>query len=722
MRRLLFAVLLLANSPLMAQEAPLKGVPKYRMAPARRLPPAPVMARAPSLRDAPPGRMVNLGDPQWGAVPGNGGSVSTRQALRKCIDALKSNSPSGGAVYIPPGDWWVDRPVIDDAGSAAFIGFSREASWLTCQSIGAPLVLGANRPPLDLLAFPDAFGVLDATAAPVAGQRFSLASGKAALMEWGGPLSYGPIGSHWEGQKVFVLDVGMDSRAYDGSWSYVASVRSRVDYHWAAPWHFGRVNDNHHIVFALSDGKLYDLQAPAKRAVSRVTVQCDFEVGTWFLWEDGVLVGKRTTPAGLALAENDGGFPFRCEPRNGINLLGLRVGVSKRYREDVAAQTRLDGKDNNDLLRFEEARGYALAYWPMRDQPVDRQPMLKWAIGVYGAGAPGDGGNAPYYPTLSDLGASMGQSVHAQVRDLTLRASGRYGSGLELAQTTDVLVERCDLRGGTWGAASTGVVPQWSIRFRDCNGQGEDAGFFMQNMTWEGTGLSAQGGWAMIRCPLTLTSLYNFFGPGMGPARYGIIGSGSLKADNIRLDWEDGANPTKALVRWGFGNVEGTQGGSLTIQRMDAGGVGSKAVFLDLVQNEVGPGIGQVDLQQFNGVGSHYTAFARVDGPNVVGTVPLATLPPDTPPVAYTGPAGTQAGIVATDGGSGTTGPPGPPGPTGPPGPKGDPSTVPGPAGPQGERGAIGPPGPQGNPGKDAPNGPFILTPAPPAAASPRRP
>src|SRR5262249_35035405 len=160
---------------------------------------------------------------------------------------------------------------------------------------------------------------------------------------------------------------------------------------------------------------------------------------------------------------------------------------------------------------------------------------------------------------------------------------------------------------------------------------GYDSSIYMHDATWSGTGLDVQNApWAALRLPNTMSKLDDFFVIGQGASRYGIIGGGNLHVGVGSMDWEDGVNPTRALVDWTFSSSEIWPIPELSWDRGDFGPVGHGAVFFDL--HSVAGGMpGRLKLGTGTAPQSKSVAFVRLDGNNVSGTFQASQLPPGCP-------------------------------------------------------------------------------------------
>jgi hypothetical protein len=449
----------------------------------------------------------------FGALPGRANAVVTRQAIQAAIDTLPKRGTGERAVIVIPGDrtgYFADRPIHADRPDLEFIGDGPDRSFLVAAHAGSVVQVGMPRlAPPSADHWPDAFGLLDATAAPAPGRRFGLAL-KADSHAAFGPPSFGRgrvaadgTCDWWGKTSQATVEV-----AFDGPWP----VGPIVGAGWGmsfdpiglnvSDWGAG-------VGWTEGDGTLLGgtarsagFQQPALPrlgpGVHRLAVQVDITGrGPEFsAWLDGVQVTNPSAPVGGSprTFRASQGSPWRVGAAGGTiqgwagdsrssptlldaTLLGLRVSAGLRYADDGkgSPQRRLDGRPIDDLSTYFARDAITVGLLAGDEPPADAAPSRRVAVSGPAGRSSGflmDRGHLD--PNIPTAGVTL--------RGLTVRAAPG-GEAVTLGYCLRFRAERVRMDGGGRGLSSWNYAANYPHYLSDCVFEGTDAAIYLYGST-----------------------------------------------------------------------------------------------------------------------------------------------------------------------------------------------------------------------------------------------
>jgi hypothetical protein len=188
-----------------------------------------------SVRSADRGsRLLDIRD--FGAVPNGGTAAATtnRVAIQAALDFAAANYHGYSTIYIPAGDWYVDRPIFVDTQAVRIVGEGIDVSRVFGTASHDVFVVGVVRKPagngltpahlVDLFTGGTAGApLLDSTAVSAAGQRWGLRTlGDAHLAQVGGAFD-AATGDYYVGNRQITIDAAVDFTRSPGTGGFPAS-------------------------------------------------------------------------------------------------------------------------------------------------------------------------------------------------------------------------------------------------------------------------------------------------------------------------------------------------------------------------------------------------------------------------------------------------------------------------------------------------------------------
>jgi hypothetical protein len=546
--------------------------------------PAPAM---PTAADA-LARMTADGRPyidirSLGAVPGTGAAAtSTRRAIQAALDAfrLPGVPPGRPTVYIPPGNWLVDRWVSPPAGTANVLITGEGASSVLMAAgngfspilLGMPFAPAPSKRAMDPAQFFPLDGLMDSTVKNRSGYRTCppVPAGAAPVngcaTAWDTPLDLGPV-QGWGVVPCLTIEFCIDTTATPIGRAAVAGMSKGAV---AGPWLILGAPGQVRLLTTL-DGeaasRVVALPYTDKGGIRRFVFQRNLAAGKDLFALDGIRVTPAgdAPPAGSKLADNlDLPFHigasgasgvvradyFQGNPTSDLALCGLRISTVARYDDTTPAGrpiARLDGSPVTDANSYFQSDADTLGYLNVTADPADLAacrfvPFSGPAANTFAAFAidPSHGNNAS---SLGPVGLS----------GVSLRTVGA-GPALTIGAAIDTTIAGCTLDGVRGIGSPSGLV-NYTTRIRDGVLYGTVGAVRLYGATAlfdscrfgrvgrDGV-LAARGSVAKLR------DCWNGaqYAPGCTPRTYYRAVGGALLIDNCSTDNEEGASPTLATL------------------------------------------------------------------------------------------------------------------------------------------------------------------------------
>jgi hypothetical protein len=539
-------------------------------------PAAPTAADALSLMQSAGKPVVDIS--RLGALPGPGAAArSTRKAIQSALDAFRlPGVPAGRAtIYVPTGNYQVDRWVSPPAATSGVTiagegGSSSIAPWGGGHSpllLGLPFTPAPNRRSMDSGQFFPLDGTMDSTVKGRFGYRTSPGGGvNGFATAWDTPLDLGPV-QGWGVVKCLTVEFCIDADKTPIGRAHIAGMsRGPVAGPWIVIGAPGRID-----LLTTLDGEAVSrrLSIPYKDKGDRrrVVFQRNFATGKDLVAIDGVRLTPAgdAVPAGSKLADNlDLPFHigasgmsgvqrsdyFQGNPTTDLAVCGLRVSTAPRYVDSTPAGqpiARLDGKPVTDAgSYFEPATPDTLGYLNVTDDVEDLASCR--FIPFRGASAQ----TFACYAMDPDHGNNASTIGSVSLQGLALRTAG-VGSALTIGAAIDARISGCLLEGARGIGSVSGLV-NYTTRIVDTtlNGTVGGARFvsgsaILDSPRFDRVGrdgcLSARGSGVTVRdAPLNAAH----YAGGCTPRSYFRTAGGSLVAENVGVDNEEGISPVVA--------------------------------------------------------------------------------------------------------------------------------------------------------------------------------
>jgi hypothetical protein len=513
----------------------------------------------------------------------------------------------GGApvLRLPPGSVYLDKPLWWRSGRS-LIGEPDGRSALRTVTDDGPLVLMPCWPmPADRA--PDAFGQLDASAAPRPGVRWGYRTADDGhLAQSAGVLSI--MAGYYELPRL-TIEAAIDSPGLKASGSIMGLSASRGD---PSPWIWVASDGGFYVAFATKGPTAFSQVAHSFRfkqsgpGLHRYVITIDCAAGTVAVAVDGFFVGidgagLGAFKPGSVLAPNDcapflfgssGGSALTdtaevySNAKHDLTLYGLRLGTHSPYLPGLPGDRleRLDGRPTADSDLFRHEAG-TIALLPLTDPPGDRQ-----ADRLLSVLTPGSVGHAMMLsaaharpevnlgsvaverlsirgknPWLG-IGVVMANTLHVRLSDLSIGDVAIPVSCIGTSANYPVLIERCSLNGTD--AAALSRFGMWTIR--DCH--------------------SGRAGRTLLRADRAAQiRIDGWFCEGVGTPEtiFRLTDGCRITARGLDVDFEDGKYPSVAAFYATPGGHH-ARAGSLWLESVGFGAIPKTAPFVWL---DAAPGV-----------------------------------------------------------------------------------------------------------------------------------
>lgn len=542
---------------------------------------------------------------ECGAAPGTAGRGATRAALKLARDAFKAPGlpPGRRTLRVPPGGWTPDRPVLWDTSSVTIKGEGPDSTLAPAGASAFPaLVVGMSPAPMGHAMTTDhgadAFGRLDASAAPSPGRRWSWRNrDDTHLAAWASQWNLGPA-EGWSSVKSLVVELALDASAIPINRAHLCGMSTGPE---ARPWFVygtpGRVNLRLRLRGRAAPLEVAVPYTPAAK-VERFGFQIDFAAGAALGWHDGAiapLLGD-PPPAGSRLADNENepfhvggsgssaahwfGEFFQGNASPDLDLLGLRVGAADRYAAAPAGAplARLDGGPVNDDYAYFAADSGTVGVLPLDEDPAtlagERTIRSESGLTFNGQGArygvlyAVDRMHSTEYTEVEDV----------RLEDLTFRCGPFHGDALTIAAALHVRADRVRFLGGAHGVGTPNWLANYYHHFNNCTFQGSDASLYL----WKAQGtfrdceslyLGRRTLWLVgSRVAVEHWPMPNAWLSANRPEALLYAWGGETSALDVAADIEDGGSPTAGLFWAVATDWENTPSGAfLELARCGAG-------------------------------------------------------------------------------------------------------------------------------------------------------
>jgi hypothetical protein len=585
----------------------------------------------------------------FGARPD--GATDSAPMIQRAIDVAQAAAgPTGGAVvYVPggPKPYLVGAPLLVKGRGLTVRGDGPGTVFACAAGYAGPLLcvgLPAGAGTIGSAYRPDAFGLLDPSAAPERGARRGVSTlGRAALLFQAHPLQLGGPNpkydfrppDYWVDAPRLTLEFFL-ARPRGATWKQGDPILGMSRNNMPAPWQV-MVGANPEELWLLfksdeprhQDGpEFYRVVVPLGPGPGpwRVTIQLDLAEGRHAAWVNrrrvatGAGAHGPIIPAmrpGLAFQPHDGATPFlvgsagKTGPSGKgkvtpLTLYGLRVSKNALYRWDASIETpvssrgplrdadryfamtpetvsllRLDDPPGPPAVRTAQDRGSALGYWVPNDRVRDTQ--------------------------------------HVSVRDLVLRAS--LMPGLVVGEHLGLRLERVESMGGLQGVGTVPLATSYPMTMNDCILSGYDCGFFSfwQNIAAHNTMVNAFGRNALrFRSGYCLFD-HTFVGPFAANTETAveILGDDSGPTFEFRrlLVDNEGGGPKRAIIEIEQGSYNPQN--RLVVDGLDISHIDPNAAILRLIGHG-SKGIwsrGKLDARNITVWRNEYRAAVELVGP-----------------------------------------------------------------------------------------------------------
>ena len=636
----------------------------------------------------------------FGALTGSANSAATRVAIQKAIDSCNPVLPGNGGhakfvVFVPTGDWYVDRPLMVDFPNIELVGEGPGSFLGTSGTLESVVYFGIPRTysgtALTAGNFVDLFGKLDATVAPATGVKYGYALGTHTHLAFpASPFSHGrmPFGSgagdYYKLINQLVVEWAMDVQG--GPLPYGPLLGLADSNNNAMPW-MAYVDQTGHVVFqfATVDGSQYGLNRVALFAIPAGTgtihfcVQVDLIGGTItaYAGHPGARVQVAVNLAGIGAGWGPG-LSFQPNPYAAFlvgalgpansssvpwvtplagapynrTFLGLRVSTALRYASNGVGtpQARIDASAINDLNTYFSLDAAGMAILPMVDTQTD--VIASRRVSWYQVGGSGYSVGSGLW--LDDYHSSNFISIIGNgVRNLTIQAGGAYGYAVGLGFVLDFAFEDASAEGGTYGLADWTFGANYVVKLGGRSKLGaRDIAFFTDFATVKQSGTLDIDTWdrcairAVAGTDMDLDHLY-VYTPGVS-AEYVVHVSNYLKVAHLAFDFEGsgvGFMPTLKAGVYLEPAPYTPFGVFLQVGSVDIGNMPTQApmVLIGAGGGSVNPG--SVEIGPISCYTDTLMAIIQTsDG--LIGGAIRATADTPTPWVVNTGPGGLSGVVV----------------------------------------------------------------------------
>jgi hypothetical protein len=603
---------------------------------------------------------------RFGAV--GDGKTDCSAAFQSAVDTAAESASK--TVLIPPGRFLLRRPVLVDGVGVRVVGVGEE-SHVQVEGMNAGFVFGVRRVEkegrvIDASYRPDAFGKLDAHAAPERGVRRGFASrGKVLLEATAHPAQVGMRTArsedrcfdYWGEFRRFTLELCFEPTAGQPWKPHAPLLGLGSAVTEPGPWALAVGDTAEDLVFSFKTGDMPEEYDSGDRVVFvplkgskppyRLRIWLDFDAG-----KAGATVNERVV-ADAVSDRNARGKPWKA----GLRFLRTRarhlflVGTSGESPDlDHGAITPLDlyglrvsravrGKPAHDAQAYLEADADTVFYLPLTGAPGRTIDLAT------GRAADGMAGTAYLLHGDGYLGGIDSNAI------TDLRITGGAPSVL-LGGVRRFRIERVRAGDGMVGLGSLPMVVSYPVTIRDCELSGFDAAVSLWRCEVRASGLDLErGGQTSMRfhgCSASVQDCMFYFNSGIAETAVDILrgeGWGRYSLRNLNVD-NEGHGFERAVVRC---ESPAYTRGVLAIDGLEVSRAGKTCALIELVDHTEGGGWfpSRVDVTHLDCYTQDHGAVLRVDGPNWYGQIDTSLLRP--PHLDYRGKTGTTAVRLVTE-------------------------------------------------------------------------
>lgn len=585
----------------------------------------------------------------YGARPD--GATDSGPAIQRAIDAaVEAAGAEGGAVVTLPGSsgaYHVAAPLLLKGRGVTFRGDGLGSQVRPAQGYEGPVLcvgLPARPGEIDADYRPDAFGVLDRSAAPQRRARRGLATrGKAGVLfqahpfQLGGKTRKSPyyLPDYWSEAEALTVEFLL-ARPGGSVWKPWAPILGLSQRDQPAPWRltFAAAADTLAFWFRssepdLPDSASYQFFVPIGDGPGpwRIAIQVGFRAGRFAAWVNGRQVAAKAgaTPTaghkfrpGLALHPHDGATAFHIGATNekdvtDLVLHGLRVTELAVYRWDAADEVNADGPAApvRDLERYFTSHPRTVALLPLDDP-----------------------GGPPTVRATHGLGfwVPKGHRTDTQdveVRDIHFRAA--VSAPIVIGEHMGLKLRGVRATEGWQGVTRLPLSASYTLTMDDCTLGGNDCAFFSfrqthkarnttilrggrdpvrvvgSGATWEHTFIATLEGYA--------ETAFQFTGDDTG---------GGYRITDALVDNEAGG-PLRALIAFEQGYSPAQR---LTVDGLDVSAVSATAALFELTGHGTNQGWHPCRFEALNlgSWGPVKTALRVIGKPTFSGRLDASTL------------------------------------------------------------------------------------------------
>ncbi len=525
----------------------------------------------------------------YGALPLSAGGVAAtnRIAIQAAVDALGAavtSSAGAGTVFVPSGDWLIDRPIFFDQTQISLRGEGSAASRLICPFGHDGVVFGIARKPLGTVLtaahMPDAFTAgpggtcpLDTSAVTGLGQRWALRTcADCHIVQQGGAFDVG--NAYYKTIRQLTVEFAVDLSKAPGTGQYAGGSPSTALFGMCrqadpSPWMVGVQTGSFQVQFRTASGPGVDVGVnrsfafgtiPSTPGFFRVAFQIDLVNAVVNCYVNGIQAPLSSASLGADfLASSNLSFAPNQDCPFGLGSLGLaasslgdgwlsggsdltffgvKVSSGLVYRSNGVGspQARVDGLIVNDTTRFFRFDPSTLALLGLVDTPA--QMALDRVVTVQGRS-----GVATTAYFLDNVASCTPFSTLAagSVRDLTISSGvNGYGRAVVSGWSFDLAISDSTLTGGCHGLGSLNLGSNYPLSVDRCVLSGNDAPIYLFFTSFVSLrDITLTGNYRVgIRLMLSEVSIDNLFSPNNGSPEFAIKAVVSC-VDTHNTDWDN---------------------------------------------------------------------------------------------------------------------------------------------------------------------------------------
>ncbi len=649
----------------------------------------------------------------------DGGATDNSGPIQAAVDALitilKASPPSGGltnsprgVVYIPNSTLpyvvqktiWVDYPGIEIRGDGWGSQISMNASLAhnvlqfgarrteTTTVNGQPASLQ-----IDSAHRPDAYNVLDSSAAAAPGRRWGLRTNANSFVQFqASPLCAGVQSSlgqyawdYWTSINALTMEFCIEPPAGQQFPANTPLFALGITGYQPSPLivSTGSSPNTLTVGFKTSDipasynagERNFTFSLAGASAPYRVAIQIDLVNAVCSAYVNGVQVALVSTTnlsaastipfnpnAGLTFQQNDY-FPFMIGADNvhgplqtassaiDLSVYGLRLSNTLRYQNNGAGkpQTRTNSPTSpiNDAFAYFTNDTFTIAFLTMLDDPAGLGRVVSVQHGQATGSSPVGSG---IFLHTANAGGMSGNAV----RDVWVSAANGFGQAISLGGVLETTLDNVKATDGFHGVGSLNMYANYNIHVHQCWLNGRDASYYGALQIVRADDLYCElSGKSTVRLFGSSSHWSNVFIAYAAPnaeCHFKFHGSdygGNHKVDTLIADFE---GQTLSLAGFYCETHGQTPATSLTLRDIFLGTIGANASIVMLkdlgtLGGEFNRGwLAAENLQAFTNT---YLAAVDVDGPLWYGRVD--GLPLNGPSFLHRQKWGSQANVVVRD-------------------------------------------------------------------------